>query len=161
MKPVLCLLLAPSADAWNAFADLPLRGWEVASRAQGRQTKLLLTTQSGAAGDECLSFVGINQLLTMSACAAPDTQLWSHDAKSATFHVQRDAKMCLDVFITHGTAKLGVYWCHGQVNQQFRPHATLERTYCALDREPTGRSDYAFCVTEPAGPERSCETEYT
>ena len=140
-------------EAWrstpSAFADLPLRGWEVSARAEGRQTQLTLTNQSGVAGDECLTFVGINQLLTLSACAALDTQLWAHDAESNAFRVQRDAKMCLDVFISQSTATLGVYWCHGQVNQQFRPHASFARTYCAFEREPTGRSDYAFCVTEP------------
>lgn len=126
----------------NRFADLPLRGFEVAERAQGAPTQLL----SGHGDEHCVSFVANNQLANLRALcdATSDDQLWAFDASTGGFQLARDGSLCLDAFGPHAASSLGVYWCHSGANQQFVSRddgstgrfCTLDGRHCVRARQP-------------------------
>mmetsp|Transcript_30372 Transcript_30372/g.63896 ORF Transcript_30372/g.63896 Transcript_30372/m.63896 type:complete len:201 (-) Transcript_30372:294-896(-) len=125
-------MLEPVNNVWwnttNLFADLPLREYLVDRTA--KEPGFLLS-QTNHLEDDCFAYIGTNQVLGTAPCEASSTvkalasenkmaSLWVYDATTGSFKLARDTSLCLDIFISQaGFSGMGVYWCHGGVNQRF------------------------------------------
>lgn len=136
-------------DAKNLFGGMPLRGWE--HEADRNVSEPMMIMYRGYMGHDCLTFAAMNQLLALAACTGVSQQLFVYDHSKLNIRMAHDTTLCLDVFVSWSGAELGLYWCHGGYNQQFRPgiapvNSTEPDTWCAFE----GRQ--SFCVRKESMP---------
>jgi len=110
-----------------SFADLPLRDFE--RKPEASQAAAFLLRRPGQQAGECLAFAGMDALVGTAPCKITDGQLWSY--RSQQLVLAHDTSLCLDEFGPHAGDDLGVYWCHGGVNQRFMRREGKPPMFCS------------------------------